>query len=345
MGFFLGLLIVSFILHASSLVPFINLLYRLRLQRQHQKTKDAFNAPTPIFDAMNKKKAGTPLGGGVLIVTITVFLFLLSFPLMYYFWLPITSIYNSKGSEIKILLFSFISFAVLGLYDDVKKVFLGKYEHFFGLRMRHKFILETILSLLIGFWMYTELHIEIIHIPFLGVWHLGVWYILFAAFVIVAFANAFNITDGLDGLATGVLMIAVVAFWVISAAILDTSLSLFIAIWLGGLIALLYFNIYPARIFLGDVGALSFGATLAVIGLLLGKSFSLLVIGGIFVAEILSSFLQIVSKKYRGKKLFTVAPLHLLLQERGWHETTIVFRAWLASIVLAIVGLWIAFIT
>jgi phospho-N-acetylmuramoyl-pentapeptide-transferase len=345
MGFFLGLLIVSFAVHAVFIVPFIHLLYKFKIQRQKQKTKDVFDVPTPIFDSMNKNKAGTPMGGGLLVIIITTVLFLFSFPLMYYFWIPVNSVYLNIASEIKILLFTFISFAVVGLYDDIKKVFLGKSEQFFGLRMRHKFILEIILSLFIGFWLYTELKIDIIHIPFLGVFHLGVWYILFSAFVITSFANAFNVTDGLDGLATGVLMIAVVAFWVISHSILDTPLSLFIAAWLGGLIAFLYFNVYPARIFLGDVGALSFGATLAIIGLLLGKSFSLIVIGGVFVAEIVTSFVQIISKKYFKTKIMRAAPLHLYLQSRGWHESTIVLRSWLASIILAIVGLWLAFIS
>jgi len=122
-------------------------------------------------------------------------------------------------------------------------------------------------------------------------------------------------------------------------------LTLFIAIWLGGLLAFLYFNIYPARIFLGDVGALSFGATLAVIALILGKSFLLLIIGGVFVAEIFTSLIQLLSKKYTGKKIMKVAPLHLYLQHKGWHETTIVFRGWLATIALAVFGLWLAFIS
>jgi phospho-N-acetylmuramoyl-pentapeptide-transferase len=343
MGFFLGVLIVSFIANALTIVPFINLLYRLRLQRLDQKTKDAFDKPTPIFDKFNKKKKGVPIGGGLLIIINTTVLFLLSFPVLYYFWIPITSIYNNRAVEIKVLLFSFIGFGLIGLYDDLKKVFLT--EDFFGLRMRHKLILEIILSVIIGFWLYHDVQIGIINIPFLGVHDIGVWFIFFAVFVITAFANAFNITDGLDGLATGILMIALVTFWVISHAILDTPLSLFIATWLGGLIAFLYFNIYPARIFLGDVGSLSFGATFAVIGLLLGKTFSLLLIGGVFVIEITSSLFQLMSKKYRGKKLFKVAPLHLWLEERGWHETTIVFRAWLASIMFALVGLWLAFMS
>lgn len=345
MGFFLGILLISFILNSVSFIPFINLLYKLKLRRQNQKTKDALDKPTPIFDTYNRKKTGTPIGGGLLIIVISTTLFILSFPVFYYFWIPITSNYANKVSEIKILLFTFISFGLIGLYDDIKKVFFGKIDKFFGLRFRHKLILEVILSLVIGYWLYSELKITIINVPLLGVFDLGIFFIFFAAFVIIAFTNAFNITDGIDGLATGILMIAVASFWVISHSILDTPLTLFIAIWLGGIVAFLYFNIYPARIFLGDVGALSFGATFAVIGLLLGKVFSLLVIGGIFVVEIFSSFIQLLSKKYLGKKLMKVAPLHLWLQARGWQESTIVFRVWLATVILAVVGLWLALIT
>lgn len=344
MSIFLGILLVSFFLTAVLLIPFINLLYKFKLQRQKQKTRDAFNHLTPIFDNHNQQKAGIPIGGGLLIICIVTLFFLMSFPVLFYFWIPITSIYSNIAAEIKVLLFTFISFGLIGLFDDVKKIFFGRSEQFFGLRLRHKLILEIILSLLAAYWLFTEVKIEIIHIPFLGVFDIGALYMVFAAFVITAFANAFNITDGLDGLATGILVIALVAFWVISHSILDTPLALFIAIWIGSLIAFLYFNIYPARIFLGDVGALSFGATFAVIGLLLGKTFSLIVVGGIFVAEITSSFIQLLSKKYRGQKIMKVAPLHLWLQQRGWHESTIVFRAWLATIMLAILGLWFAFL-
>ncbi len=345
MGFILGILIASFLIQGISLVPFINLLYKLKLQRQKQNTKDAFNIPTPIFDNFNKHKAGIPIGGGLLIIAITTIIFLTTFPILFFFWVPITSIYNNTYAELKIILFTFISFGLIGLYDDLKKIFFDKSEVFFGLKLRNKLILEVILALIASYWLFADLKISIIHIPFFGVFNLQWVFILFASFVITAFANAYNITDGLDGLASGVLMISLVAFWVISHSILDTPLSIFIATWLGGVIAFLYFNIYPARIFLGDVGALSFGATFAVIGLLMGKTFSLIVIGGIFVMEILSSFLQLLSKKYRGKKLISVSPVHLWLQQKGWHETTIVFRFWLVSIMLSIIGLWLAFIS
>jgi phospho-N-acetylmuramoyl-pentapeptide-transferase len=172
--------------------------------------------------------------------------------------------------------------------------------------------------------------------------HLSWLYIPFATLIITAFANAFNITDGLDGLATGVLMISLAAFWIISASILDTPLSVFIALWIGGLLAFLYFNIYPARIFMGDVGALSFGATLAVVGLMLGKAPALVVIGGVFVIEVASSLIQLLGKKFLGRKILPVAPIHLWLQHRGWQEPKIVMRFWIISIIFAIFGLWIA---
>ena len=140
-------------------------------------------------------------------------------------------------------------------------------------------------------------------------------------------------------------MIALFAFLTISASILDTPLSIFIALWLGALVAFLYFNVYPARIFLGDVGALSFGGTFAVIGLLLGKPFVLVVIGGIFILEVTSSLLQLLSKRYFGRKLIEVAPLHLWLQLHGWSEPKIVTRFWIISVVLAVLGLWLSVFT
>ena len=318
------------------------MLYALRFQRQRQVTKDAFNRRTPIFDTLHNKKVGTPVGGGLLIVALTALLFPLVLLCVYYFWIPITAIY-SFASEIKIVLFTFLSFSVLGLYDDFKKTFVWNKNIFFGLRLRHKLILEVILAAVIGFLLYHELGIGILHVPFIGVLHLGYWFIPFATFTIVAFTNAYNITDGLDGLAAGILVIALTAFWIISASILDTPLSIFIALWLGALIAFLYFNIYPARIFLGDVGSLSFGATFAVVGLMLGKTLALVIIGGLFVVEVTTSLAQLLSKRFLGRKIMAVAPLHLWLQNRGWDEPKVVMRFWIIGIMLAVIGLWFAF--
>ncbi len=333
----------SFVLNLTFLVPFIDFLYRTKFQRAEQKTKDAFNKPTPIFDKFNRHKKGVPVGGGIIVSLTTVVVFFV-FILMY--WLlqkKILTNYPSIASEIKIILFTFISFGLLGLFDDLKKMFFLKDQSFFGLRMRHKALLELALSLIISYWLFSDLKIQIMHVPYFGVFNLGYAYILFSTFIIMAFANAVNITDGLDGLATGVLTFSVIGFWVVSRTILDVPTSLFIAAWLGGLLAFLYFNIYPARIILGDTGALSFGATFAVIGLILGKPFALPIMGGVFVIEITTSLIQLLSKKFLKKKFFEVAPFHLYLQNKGWEEPKVVMRMWLISIIFVIFGLMIAF--
>ncbi len=343
MALLFGLLIFSFITTSLLLIPFINLLYKLHFQRQKQKTKDAFNRPTPIFDRFHDQKTGVPVGGGFLIVFWGSLMFAFLFPLMKFLGIYVTHVYPIT-EEINIIFFTFISFALLGLYDDLMKFFRFSQSGFFGLRLRHKFAIQWILGLIIACMLYFNLKIDIFYIPFLGVFKIGWWTIPLSAFIIVTFANAVNITDGLDGLAPGVLMLCLFAFWVLSASILDTPLSFFLAIWLGALIAFLYFNVYPARILLGDVGSLPFGATLAVVGILLGKVMAVVVIGGIFVVELLSSLIQLLSKRFRHRKIFAVAPLHLWLQLKGWEEPKIVQRAWLAAIILAIFGMWLALV-
>jgi len=344
MALILGLLLFSFIVTSIGIVPFINLLYQIKFQRAHQITKDAFGKRTPIFDKYHAKKAGTPVGGGLLVIIIVSILFASIFPLLKFFGVDITSVYQNAQSEINILFFTFLSFSILGLYDDVKKFFGFKESGFFGIRLRIKLTLQIILASIISFMMYFSLGISILNIPFIGTFQLGLFYIPFATFAIVSFANAVNITDGLDGLASGVLLISLFGLWFLSASILDIPLAIFIALWLGSLVSFLYFNVFPARIFMGDVGALSFGATLAVVGLLLGKVVALTIIGFIFVLEISSSAAQLLSKKYRNKKIFPVAPFHLFLQSRGWEEPKIVQRAWLVQIMLTLFGVWLAVI-
>ena len=339
----LGILIFSFVTTAVTIIPFINLLYRLKFTRADQKTRDPFNQPTPIFDRFHSHKKGTPVGGGFLIIFIVSILFALLMPLLRFLGLEITHV-HPINQEINIIFFTFISFGLLGLYDDIMKFFKFEQSGFFGLRLRHKFLIQVGLALIISTQLYFNLGIDIFYLPFVGIIRLSWLYIPFAAFIIVSFTNAVNITDGLDGLAAGLLMIALFAFWIISRSILDTPLSIFISIWLGALIAFLYFNVYPARIWLGDVGALSFGATFAVVGLLLGKIFAVVIVGAIFVIEVASSLIQLLYKRLRKKKLFAAAPFHLWLQQLGWEEPKIVQRAWLAALMLAIFGLWFALI-
>lgn len=336
MAILLGITIISAIITFMLFIPFIDFLYNIKLRRVSQKTKDIFNKRTPIFDRFHEWKVGTPIGGGILIIGIVCLLTIL------FYGITESNLY---GWQIFVLLFSFISFGMLGLYDDFKKIVKSDAPNaFFGLRFRHKFLIQWILALIIAFVFYYQLGYSFIYLTGFGPVEVGFLFIPFAAFVIVSFVNAVNITDGLDGLASGLVLICLIAFLAMTSQSLDQSLGIFVAVLLGAIGAFLYFNTYKARLWLGDVGALSLGAALAVIGLLTGKALALTVIGGVFVLEVASSLIQILSKRYLGRRLLPAAPLHLYLQKRGWEEPKIVMRAWLIGFFFAAVGLFLAFI-
>ncbi len=330
----LGLMLLSAFITGVLLIPFIDFLYKVKLRRQKQKTTDLFNKPTPLFDKFHAWKEGTPFGGGILIITVVSILTLWSYGLLnidFHLW------------QIFAVLFTLVGFGALGLYDDFKKL-SGKEKGIWGLRFRYKFAAQWVLALIVSFILYFALGYDFIFIKGFGLFNIGIFFIPMAAFVIVSFANAFNIADGLDGQASGLLLIALGAFLAIAANAYDKSLGIFIAILMGSVAAFLYFNIYRARIWLGDVGSLSLGASLAVTGLLTGKIIAVGFIGGVFVLEVGSSLIQLFGKKYLGRKIFPVAPLHLYLQKRGWEEPKIVMRSWLLGFLFAILGLYLALI-
>ncbi|MEK7559292.1 MAG: phospho-N-acetylmuramoyl-pentapeptide-transferase [Patescibacteria group bacterium] len=333
----LGLMLLSAFITFVLLIPFIDFLYKQKIRRQKQKTVDIFDKPTPFFDKFHGWKEGTPFGGGLLIISVVTVLSLWAYGIL-----------DAKVNrwEVFVLLFTFISFGILGFYDDLKKLVgvNGNKIAFFGIRFRYKFLIQWILALLIASVIFTQLGYTFVFIRGFGLASIGFLFIPFAAFVIVSFTNAFNIADGLDGLASGLLLICLGAFLAISENQLDDSLRVFIAVLMGSMASFLYFNIYKARIWLGDVGSLSLGAVLAVIGLLTGKPLAIAFIGGVFVIEVGSSLIQILGKRFLGKKILPVAPFHLWLQKIGWDEPKIVMRAWLLGFFFAILGLYIAFI-
>jgi phospho-N-acetylmuramoyl-pentapeptide-transferase len=338
----LGFLLFSFTINAALIVPFIDLLYRFRFQRPGRKTSDFMGKVNKMFNKLHKEKAGTPVGGGLLIILTTTILFLFVNSMLHLIGADITSVYPIKA-EINVILLTFILFGLLGLYDDVVKFFPDR-EGLVGIPWRTKLIGQLLIGTGIGWYMYQTLGVSIINIPYFGVLDLSWVFIPFTALTLTVFSNAVNITDGLDGLAGGLLMITLFALIILGASIIDTPTTLFLALWIGAILAFLYFNTYKARIFLGDVGALSFGATLAVVGLLYGKIIAVSIIGGVFLLELLTSAIQMFGKKYLGRRLLPLSPFHLWLQSVGWEEPKVVTRAWLAGIVLAIFGLWLAFL-
>lgn len=339
----IGLVLFSFFVTSVLIVPFIDLLYKLKLTR---KKEAPVKGKIPLFDKLHDIKAGTPVGGGILLVALISLFFVGMFPFANHMGVQVTSSFKLQ-TEIVLIVFTFVSFGLLGLLDDIFKMMgnprKGALGMWVGLGRKPKFALQFLLASIVGYVLYAQLGIDFVHIPLIGqTVTLGPLYILFAAFVIISFVNAFNITDGLDGLSSGLLVICLVAFGVISANILDTPLSLFISLSIGALVAFLYFNIWPARIMMGDTGSLAFGSILALVGLLTGSIVALVVIGGIFVIEIVSSAVQILGWKILKRPLLPLAPLHHTFLAIGWEEPKIVMRAWLAGIVLALLGIWLA---
>lgn len=330
----LGLVLLSFIITSFCMVPFIDFLYFLKRKFEKLSPKTR-KSETPIHDLLMKGDITTPSGGGILIIIILIIL-TVGYGL---FSSPVDKI------SLKILLFTVVSFGLLGLVDDVRLILTKRAGKFLGLGRRKMFFIQLILSISIASMLYFLGGLNNIYISGLGNFVINGWYIPLAAFVIIAFANAYNISDGLDGLSAGLLLICLFAFLSLASASLDLTLASFIGIWIGSLFAFLYFNIWPARIFLGDAGSLSFGAILAVVGLLTGKVLAVAIIGGMFVIIVSSSFIQILSKKIFKRKVFVVAPLHMYFKYIGWEEPKIVTRFWLAQGLFAILGLWLAFVS
>lgn len=330
----LGLVLLSFVVTSVFMVPFIDLLFRLK-RRFEKIQKDQKKSETPIHDKLMKDDIGIPSGGGILLILILSVL-----SLGIYFFSP-----TVDKVSLFILLFTTTSFGLLGLVDDIKFIVTRRKGKIFGLSRKKMLVIQIIFALVVSAMLYFLGGLNNFYIPVLGNFVLNLWYIPLSAFVIVSFANAYNISDGLDGLSAGLLLICLFAFLAVSSQSIDLTLASFIGVWIGILIAFLYFNVWPARIFLGDAGAFAFGATLAVVGLLTGKILALAIIGGMFIIIVSSSLIQIISKKIFKEKIFPVSPIHMYFKYVGWEEPKIVSRFWLAGGVFAILGLWIALLS
>lgn len=332
----LGLILVSFFVTSFLLVPFIDFLFYLKRKNRTKKANSLKDSTTPIHNQLLAgKDIDTPVGGGILVIVVVVILTALVYLVTH----------HRPNYETFVLIFTLLAFGFIGFLDDLKKIFVSFSGKYAGIKGRYLLILQIFFALLVASILYFNVGLNNIFIPILGNVILGWWYLPLAILVIVAFTNAYNISDGLDGLSSGLLIICLFAFLVLASAVLDQNLAIFVGVWIGALIAYLYFNIFPARIYLGDAGAFGFGATLAVIGLLTGKILGLAIIGGVFVVIISSSLIQILSKKIFKRKIFPVAPLHMYLKYIGWEEPKIVMRFWLVGAILAIFGLWLSLLS
>jgi phospho-N-acetylmuramoyl-pentapeptide-transferase len=316
--------------------PFLtHVLYKYRLGKGIRDAEQ-----TPVFSQLHRKKEGTPTMGGILIWGTTFVLLLLLYNLAGWFGGIFERLNFFSRSETLLPLGALVASALVGLVDDLFDVWrMGK--HGGGLRMRHRFIIYSAIAAFGAYWFFYKLDWSIVHIPFYGPVDWGWWYIPFALFVIIATAHSVNLTDGLDGLAGGTLLTAFGAYGAIAFAQGRYDLASFCAVIAGALLAFLWFNINPARFFMGDTGSMSLGVTLGIIAMLTNAVFLLPIIGLVFVMETLSVLIQMFAKKFLGRKVFVSSPLHHHLEAIGWPEPKIVMRFWVIAGVTAAIGLTI----
>ncbi len=309
-----------------------NFLYRRKLVKQ-LRSKSWDGKPAKIFRRLHKKKAGTPTMGGLLIwVTAAV----------------ITVVLNLSRSQTWLPVFVLVTSGTLGLIDDylnVRGVNLVK-----GMSTKIKFIFQFLIAGLGAWWFYYKLDFSQIRIPasellnLPGQIDIGLWYLPLFVLVVVFLTNAVNLTDGLDGLAGGTLAASFAAIMGIALVQNQVGIAAFAGTIIGALLAFLWFNIYPARFFMGDTGAFALGATLAVLAFLTNTVLLLPIIALIFFVEAFSSLLQWFSKRFANRKLFLIAPLHHHFEALGWPEAKVTMRFWVIAAVMATLGMVLGFI-
>jgi phospho-N-acetylmuramoyl-pentapeptide-transferase len=283
-------------------------------------------------------KRGTPTMGGLLILTSVAISVLL--------WMDL------RNQYVWACLLVTGGFGLIGWLDDYDKV---KKAHHAGLSGKTRLALEFLIAG-VATWLMVRTGGTGLHLPFVKetVADLGWFYILFGAFVIVAFGNAVNLTDGLDGLATMPVIIASIAFLLISYLVGNVKFAAYLGIphvpgagdltvllmaIIGAGLAFLWFNAPPAAVFMGDTGSLALGGALGAVAVATHHEFVLAIIGGLFVIEALSVIIQVMVYKRTGKRVFLMAPIHHHFEHLGWSEPTVVIRFWIISFVLALAGL------
>ena len=285
-----------------------------------------------VYVENHQKKSGTPTMGGLIfiiptIVTILILLFTKKIEF---------------SVNLLIVLFVFISYSMIGFLDDYISIKKKRNE---GLTQTQKLLLQFVVALV--FYLLYSLYTDsksVLEITALGIkWNLGWFYGVFILFLLVGSSNAVNLTDGLDGLAGGLSAISFLAFGLISWGSYwiqgYQDMGIFCFVLVGSLIGFLVYNTNPAKVFMGDTGSLTLGATLATIAILTSHELSLAVIGGVFVIETLTVIIQVISVKFFHKRVFLMAPIHHHFERLGWRESDIVKLFWIVGLILALLAL------
>lgn len=327
LSFIFWLSAFSFVL-AIILTPVLTyFLFKYRVWKQ-AKTQAVTGEKAKVFTLLHgeKLKRKIPTMAGILIWGVV---------------LIVTLLFNLDRGQTWLPLFAMVSAGLLGFVDDYINI-RATSPGIKGINAGMKMFWLIVISGIGAWWFSIRLGYSELLIPGLGSFDIGYGYIPLFMFLTISTANAVNITDGLDGLAGGLVAITFLAFAGIALTQGHLALAAFCGTVVGATLAYTWFNIYPARFFMGDTGSLALGATLGVVTALTQTEILLPIIGGVFVVEAASSLIQISSKKIFGRKVFRIAPLHHHLEAIGWPETKVTMRLWVIGAVLAIIGMVLA---
>lgn len=273
--------------------------------------------------ASHKAKNGTPTMGGLVFVLVPILVLLLLKPTAF------------TNPQMQIVVLAYVGYAMIGFIDDFIIVVQKNNK---GLSPKVKFLMQSILAVLF-FYLYQRIAPTTINVPVFNVEiELGWLYFLLIFIMFTAESNAVNLTDGLDGLSAGCCVIALSAFVLLSIHQGESELAFFLLTIIGALFGYLKFNLHPAKIFMGDTGSLALGGLLAAVAMVLKQELLLVIIGGIFVMELMSVVIQVISFKTTGKRVFKMAPLHHHFELSGFKETQVVLMFWIISLGFAILG-------
>lgn len=323
--FFLSVLAFLFAMALTPLYTFVA--YRFKFWKKQRSTSTTGEA-LKVFNKLHaaKFKRHIPTMAGIIFVVAVI---------------VVTFAFNLDRRETWLPLAALVGGALVGLLDDIINV-RGNGKGVAGLRSSLKFLMITAIGLGLGWYFLVKLGVDTVYMPFFGDITLGWLIVPLFAFAVVATGNAVNISDGLDGLAGGLAAIAYGSFGIIALLQGNGLLAGFCFTVVGALLSYLWFNIQPARFFMGDVGSFALGTSLGVVAMLTDALFLLPVIGLLFVVEAGSSLIQIASKKLLKRKIFVSAPLHHHLEAKGWPEPKITMRFWVIAAVCSFIGIFLA---
>ncbi len=314
-------------------------LYKYKLWKKEARTKAISGEPASVFYQLHKEReTKAPRFGGLLIWVTTVlviFLFYFLFKTSNNLWIQKLN-FLSRG-QTWLPLFTLVVASLVGFSDDILQIFgKGKYIGG-GMTLTRRLLIVILIGAIGASWFYFKLDWDNIHVPLVGDFSIGLWFVpLFILTMLACWSG--GIIDGLDGLAGGVFAAIFGAFTIIAISQGKVDLASFCAVIFGTLLAFLWFNIPPARFYMGETGILGLTTTLAVVAFLTDSVVVLPIIGGLLVVESGSTILQLLSKKFFKKKIFLCAPIHHHLEAKGWPSYKITMRFWIIGIVLAIIG-------